>query len=445
MKKNILVVCPTARDKHELSNPSFLEKYHIHFQKHDHTLLEKVLCGCIGDFPISYSPRNQIEALLQFCKKNAIDAVISTEDYPGCIYASVINTQLKKPGPTPQSVLTCQHKYYSRVFQKQYVPQATPDFRLFSKVNFDTSKINIAFPIFVKPVKSYFSILANKVNNQEELENALSSSIPPALFLQQLNWFLDKYSSFELNANYLLAETLLEGIQVTLEGFVFNSKIEILGIVDSIMFPETICFERFDYPSELSLSIQQRMESIAKEFIQGIKLDNTLFNIEFMYHPERDDIHIIEVNSRMSSQFADLYEKVDGFNPYQILIDISLGLQPGVKKKQGKYPVASSCVLRSFKNQLMIKTPSKEEILHLSQIIPDTYINIDVNAGQTLSSIIQDGKSFRYGIINIGAHSKEELLKKYSECKNNLTFEFQDIDSHTLPSSIALNSAKTSS
>ena len=78
---------------------------------------------------------------------------------------------------------------------------------------------------------------------------------------------------------------------------------------------------------------------------------------------------------------------------------------------------------------------------------PETYINIDVNAGQTLSSIIQDGKSFRFGIINMGANSKEELLKKYSECKSNLTFEFQDIDSsvHTLPSSIALDSAKTSS
>jgi hypothetical protein len=252
---------------------------------------------------------------------------------------------------------------------------------------------------------------------------------------------------FEFNANYLLAETLLEGVQVTLEGFVFNSKIDILGIVDSIMFAGTICFERFDYPSQLSLSIQQRMESIAKEFIHGIKLDNTLFNIEFMYHPERDEIHIIEVNSRMSSQFADLYEKVDGFSPYQILIDISLGIQPDVKKKQGKYHVASSFVLRSFKNQRVIKIPSKEELLHLRQMSPDTYINIDVNAGETLSSIIQDGKSFRFGIINMGANSKEELFKKYSECKSNLTFEFQDIDSplHTLASSIALDSAKTSS
>jgi biotin carboxylase len=142
------------------------------------------------------------------------------------------------------------------------------------------------------------------------------------------------------------------------------------------MFPGTICFERFDYPSQLSSSIQQRMESIAKEFIRGIQLDNSLFNIEFMYNPDKDEVHIIEVNPRMSSQFADLYEKVDGINLYQILLDIGLGAQPKAKKKQGKYPVASSFVLRSFENKHVLKAPSEEELSRICQLFPDTYFRM---------------------------------------------------------------------
>ena len=41
-----------------------------------------------------------------------------------------------------------------------------------------------------------------------------------------------------------------------------------------------------------------------------------MFNIEMMYDAATDRIGIIEINPRMASQFADLYEKVDGTNSY---------------------------------------------------------------------------------------------------------------------------------
>jgi hypothetical protein len=47
-----------------------------------------------------------------------------------------------------------------------------------------------------------------------------------------------------------------------------------------------------------------------------------------------------------------------------------------------------------------------------------------VSAGDLLSDIMQDGKSFRYGLINLGANSPEELDDKLAFCENFLDFQF---------------------
>ena len=56
------------------------------------------------------------------------------------------------------------------------------------------------------------------------------------------------------------------------------------------------------------------MAEIAKTLMRGMGFDNGMFNIEMMYDADADRIGIIEINPRMASQFADLYEKVDGTN-----------------------------------------------------------------------------------------------------------------------------------
>ncbi len=426
MKKHILVVAPSPRDFRELKIHTVGENYQIHFQTYDTQKVDKLLCVHHEGGSEIYSPEAEIEQLLAYCKQHSIDAVISTEDYPGCIFASILAHHLGLPGPTPQSVLTCQHKYYSRISQKQFVPNHTPDFRLINPKESDLSKVDMSFPFFIKPVKSYFSIFANKVNDVNELITLADASVPSIAYLEPLNWFLANYSSFELDAQYLLAESLLQGEQVTVEGYVFNGEVQIMGVVDSIMYPGTICFQRFDYPSQHSETIQDAMATIAVEYIKGIKLDNTLFNIEMMYNPKTDEIHIIEVNPRMSSQFADLFEKVDGVNTYKILLDIALGKKPTFKSKAGKYNTSASFVLRRFDNKQVIQSPTTDDIAQVSQQLADSRIEIFAMAGQDLSAFKQDGKSFRYGLIHLGANNKKELFEKYELCKQKLPIVFDE-------------------
>ncbi|CAN5439917.1 hypothetical protein BH20ACI3_BH20ACI3_19300 [soil metagenome] len=68
-----------------------------------------------------------------------------------------------------------------------------------------------------------------------------------------------------MGTKFLLVEELLEGLQATLEGYVYQGEIHLMGIVDSVMFPNTIAFKRFEYPSSLPESVQSRMFSLARK------------------------------------------------------------------------------------------------------------------------------------------------------------------------------------
>jgi hypothetical protein len=422
---NILVVCATTRDRRELTRNKFNKKYNIHFQEYDEDIIDKIICGVSQDFYDFLHPEQMLKELLVFCKKNDIQAVVSSDDYPGNIYASIINHHLGLCGPHPEKILNCQHKYYSRVNQKKFVPEATPDFILVDPYQLNANNMQMPFPLFLKPVKSYFSVYANKISDISEFKQQALQSLPPELFLQAMNWFLKHYTAYDLNANYLLAESLLEGMQVTLEGYSFNGKVKVVGIVDSIMYPGTMCFQRFQYPSCLPERVQQRMNDIAITFIESLGLDNTLFNIEFMYNQRQESIHIIEINPRMCSQFADLYEKVDGIDTYQVLIDLALGNEPEILIKKGDFKVAASFALRCFTDKLVIKNPNPQQVKTAYQALPEMRLEIHAKEGEYLSSLLQDGKSYRYALIHLGGEDLEDLFAKFERSKDLLPFEFK--------------------
>lgn len=425
MTKNILVVYSTTRDRRELNTSFFQQHYNIHFHHFEKKKIDLALCGSTPAFFETFSPEIQLQQLLKMCDELSIDGVVSTDDYPGSIFASAVAESQGLLSASAASVLNCQHKYYSRLLQSIIVDYATPEFRLIDPQKKCFMDLDLAFPVFVKPVKSYLSIFANRVANIAELENIVNTAVPSDLFLEQFNWFLKKYTDYPLTGNYLLAETILEGNQVTLEGYVYQGDVIIVGVVDSIMYPGTICFERFDYPSRLAPSIQERMAGIAKKFITGIKLENSFFNIELIHNPVTDQIHIIEINPRMASQFADLYEKVDGKNTYQTLLELAIGEKPEIVRKKGQFQVAASFVLRVFSDKRVKKIPGNKQLENFYEIFPDARVEIHVKEDEYLSSVKQDGKSFRYALIHLGANDQLELMEKFALAKRMLAFDFE--------------------
>jgi biotin carboxylase len=362
-----------------------------------------------------------------------IDGVTSSGDYPGALVAAFIAHELGLPGPDPESVLRCSHKYYARLAQREAVPEATPRFALIDPGQLDEDSLALRFPLFVKPVKSWFSQYARRVDTFEQLRRFVRSPgvrAHLATFVRPLDQLLARYPRFAFHGGYMLAEELLTGHQVTLEGLVQGGAMHIVGIVDSVMYQGTLSFKRFDYPSSVSASVARRMTVIAERVMTYIGFDNGLFNIELFYDERTDDVHIVEINPRMCAQFADLMESVNGTNTYELLVAVAAGRRAPVLRRRARFSVATSFVLRHFTDATVAAVPDTGRIEAIRARFPVTLVSTSYRQGQHLSDIEyeSDGYSYRYAVLNIAGADKESLERDLAGVRGQLGFRLEPVE-----------------
>ena len=168
------------------------------------------------------------------------------------------------------------------------------------------------------------------------------------------------------------------------------------------------------------------MNTICKRLVDGLGLTNCMFNIEMFYDAGRDKISIIEVNPRMSYQFADMYKKVDGTNSYEIQLNIATGRQPIFQQKNGGFKTAVSFVKRLFEDKLIQKVPTTEEVKNLKNRFSEAILYTFAKKGDRLSDYLQDEESYLFAILNLGGQSWEDVYAHYEQTKTMLPFEFSD-------------------
>lgn len=422
--KKILILCPTKREYRDL--PALAQAL-------DCELVFDDFSGEYFDQFLQKNPRTDlphldilalIDETVARHRHSGLSGVTSGVGYPGMSAASIIAQRLGLPGPRPESVICCEHKYYSRVAQKQFVPDAVPSFHLLESGNAEANLGITTFPVFLKPVKSCMSINAHRVYGHDQLRAIARSAVMPEGFVRPFNDMMRAYTDYPLHASHLMVESLLEGSQVSLEGYVSGGRVHVMGILDAIMFPGTISFKRFQYPSTLNDGVQDRMKDIAQRFLTGIGYDNAPFNIEMFYAARADRIHIIEVNPKIASQFSDLFMKVDGQSSFMALLQLAMGEDPAFRRRQGNFRIAASCVLRTFADQRVVGIPSDESIRELVSEYSDALIEIHAIPGMNLSGQMQDSHSFRYGLVNIGADSERDLERKFAHIQSRLDYRF---------------------
>lgn len=89
-----------------------------------------------------------------------VDAIIPHWDFPVSVISPVPAEELCLPAPSLESILKCEHKYWSRLEQRRSVPECTPGFADLDSFDDDArDSIDLAFPFWAKPVKSHSSQL----------------------------------------------------------------------------------------------------------------------------------------------------------------------------------------------------------------------------------------------------------------------------------------------
>lgn len=425
--KKILVLCPTRREYRDLPALARALGCELVFDE---------ICGDYFDRLLAKHPPADlppldilglIERTIERYRNAGLSGVTSGVGYPGMSVSSIVARRLGLPGPSPGSVMRCEHKYYSRLAQRELVPHAVPQFRLLDGRSPAAAAETMAYPVFLKPVKSCMSINAHRIDSEQRLREVARSALLPEAFVKPFNDMLKAYTSFPLDASCLIVESLLEGVQVSLEGYVYRGEVHVLGILDAIMFPGTISFKRFQYPSRLDESVQERMQEIARRLMRGIGYDDAPFNIELNYDPRTDRIHIIEVNPKIASQFADLFMKVDGRSSYSVLLALASGSRPLFAARRGAFKLAASCVLRTFEDRHVLAVPTQAAITDIVAAYPDALIEIHATPGADLSDQMQDAQSFRYGLVNIGANSERALEEKFARIASRLEFRMESV------------------
>ncbi|MEP6702490.1 MAG: ATP-grasp domain-containing protein [Betaproteobacteria bacterium] len=374
-----------------------------------------------------FDARNYVEKLVRRYRGTGLAGVMSTNEQYGALIAAAVAQKLGLPGTKPAAIIRAQHKYYARLLHRQAVPEATPDFAVFPYKVADHSNVGIAYPFFVKPVKAAHSVLARRVDTPDDLRRHLTFHPWEKYIIKRLvrpfHDMMPLYTDFDINPEHLIGESLISGRhQVTVDGYAVNGEVTIVGIVDAVMYPGTQAFQRFEYPSTLPRGVQERMADISTRALDALGFDHGAFNVELIWDDLTDKIQLIEVNPRLAAQFGDLYEKVDGRNTYQLLLDLTIGRTPRTKPVRGTYGTAASFVFREFNGAIKL-APDRAQIAWMQSNYPDALLNTYIKEGNSRWREVKWLGSYRYAVLNLGGRDRRDMFARFENICEHLRFE----------------------
>lgn len=373
---------------------------------------------------IGFNALRYIAKLERKYRTIALDGIVSNHEQFGALIAAVLAQRLGLPGNDPLAIIACQHKFYSRLVQQKIVPDAVPKFS-YIPYPFDSRKpLDIGYPFFIKPIKATYSVLAKQIDDEATLVQHLKFNLFEEFLIRKLvQPFVDimrQFTPVQADPNGLIAEEIMQGEQINIDGYAFNGEVNFLGIIDEVMYPETQAFMRFEYPSQLANSIQDRAKDIAKKVLEGLNYRHGFFNIEFIYDQKTDSLKIIEINPRMASQLMNLYERVDGCQPYSSLFSLAVGDKPEIIRGKGQFKSAASFIFRRFQKPLFQSIPSKAELANALAPYPDANMMLYYKKGVSLEREIKWLGSYRYAVLNLGGLSRDDLFNRFQNICTNL-------------------------
>jgi hypothetical protein len=364
-----------------------------------------------------------------------IDAIVGFWDFPISIMQTLLSEEYGCRAPSPQSVLRCEQKLWSRRKQIEVIRDLTPRFRGFDVfAENPREQIDLEYPYWIKPVKSFAGHLGYRVENDADLDHALSR------IRKQINRFAEPFKDLLSytappeefrgeETGFCIAEGIIGGQQCTVEGFVRDGELDLHGIIDSHRIDSTMCFSHFRYPSTLPEPVRRRMREATVRIMERVGFDNGAFNVEYFWNEELDDIKLLEINPRISQSHADLFHKVDGVPNHKITVDVALNRPPHLSGFEGKYSVAGKWFIRRFENGVVTRAPGEKELQRLKEVQPDTVVDLAAEEGQELEDLdYQDSYSYKLAFVYLGGDSDEEMREKFDQACEILGYRVEPVE-----------------
>jgi hypothetical protein len=358
-----------------------------------------------------------------------IDALVGYWDFPVSTMLPILRREIGLRTPTLESVLRCEHKYWSRLEQSRSVPECVPDFCLVDPFRDDVdAQITLPFPFWIKPVRSVKSHLGFLVRSPADLRHAVGVirdgihrlATPFDRLLEEAELPAELVG---IGGSHCIAEGLIsQGRQCTLEGYALDGEIVVYGAVDSVREGETgSSFSRYQYPSTLPSDVIDRMSDVTRRFLHHVGFDDSPFNIEFYWDESSDRIWLLEVNARHSKSHGPLFRLVDGEYHHQVMLDVALGERPCTPRRRGPFPTAAKFMWRVGHDAVVRRVPDRTEIDALREEVPGIEIQLPIREGMRLSALpYEDSYSYEIAVVHLGGSDTADLLTTYARCREVL-------------------------
>ncbi|MFW6307439.1 MAG: ATP-grasp domain-containing protein [Campylobacterales bacterium] len=362
------------------------------------------------------------------------DAFISHWDFPSAALVAVFRKEYNLPGPSLDSILIAEHKYWCRLRHEKSIPENIPEFESINPFDEEAvEKVTLEFPFWIKPNIGFSSQMVYFVKNKQELKEALAETRkkiarfgdPFAEFLKRVD--MPEDIPTKIDAYHCILEKPIGGRQCTVEGYIKDDECHIFGVVDSLREGRmNSSFARYILPSQLPDEVKSRLKSISKKAIYQMGLDDVPFNIEYFWDEESDNIWLLEVNTRISKSHSPLFADIMGASNHEVAVELALGKEPDYPRDEGPHDVSIKFMMRFFEDGVVKRVPTKSEILDLEHEF-ECSIQIEVSQGERLSEMPdQDSYSYEVAVVFMGGKSRDELEQKYAELKDRLPLEIEE-------------------
>ncbi|MGM0574110.1 MAG: ATP-grasp domain-containing protein [Myxococcota bacterium] len=363
-----------------------------------------------------------------------IDAIIGHWDFPTTTLMPILQGRFRCRGPSEESVLRCEHKYWSRLLQEEVAPEVTPAFAPLDPFAEDAAEyMPLDPPFWLKPVKAFSSYLGFRIGHKRDLSHAIPRirdgiGLIAKPFDEVLRWADLPVEIAEVGAYHCIAEAIIGGRQCTLEGYVRDGEVRVYGIVDSVRVPHRSSFSRYQYPSELPESVQERMKEVTRKVMTHIGFDDGCFNLEMYWQKEKDKLWLLEINPRLSKSHVPLFELVDGASHHEVAVDVALGHEPDFPRREGRWKHAAKFMIRKLEDARVEEVATPEEIAAIERDM-DVYVKMHVEHEMWLHALPafeQDPYSYEVAVVFVGGDNRQQIRDRFKEVVERLGLRYSD-------------------
>lgn len=259
-------------------------------------------------YPISIREKDEI---LEECRRIGIDGIVSIASDLAMETVNYIAEELGLPGNSVAATRISTNKHWMR---KAFEENGDPSPRsMLVDAYTDFDRIDLEFPLIVKPTDRSGSRGVYKVTNRSKLRDAIIRA---------------REYSFE---NKAVVEEFAEGDEYSIEYISFQGKHWFLAATQKITTGAPYFIETgHRQPAPLSEEMISRIKAVSEHALDTLGLENGAAHIELKI--DGDKINIIEIGGRMGGDFigSDLVELSTGYDFVKGVIKVAMGEDPEV-------------------------------------------------------------------------------------------------------------------